>query len=796
YSATQRTASFLQPHPPVYPNLQQNANNSTTMQASSTRNTLPPISIPPPQPASLQSQATLPQSSPDSSSKTTRSRWTPEEDNLLRLTVTIFGDRPECWAKIAAFIPERSNKDCRKRWFHSLDPTLRKGPWTTEEDEILRKNVERYPNSWSKIAKSIPGRTDDQCAKRWRESLDPMIDRREWSSEEDKLLIEKYELFGGQWQEISKYFPGRPGLHCRNRWRKLQRRLVRQQIRVKNFKGVNINRKGSKNSEENDINDEDTGVQSSSSSTISTSIIDSTALTPSPTTATTTGNLTPIISPQLSSLHQHFAPHTSSLPSPSSLPPSQPLPPITIDVDMQMQLSLLGVQISISENDQLDQSASAAMNIDREEERGGVNQEEQDRQRRQISQQARQQNQIQHHDHIDNHPHINNQLSRPPQQASASRNLSIAALISPANDLGFVIRDPLHDSLNQTEVIGEDGGSESTGSDAWRMGGVVDRGPDLNSNAELRNASAYGQEAQMEAITHVPSTTVRQFPIVSLQSISNYLASNPNAHRAGIHASIQTSQSAMVSGTARDIIPNNEAIRKSSSERSTIQSVRNLIDHNLTFQEDTGLVAVDGSTEMSTDVTSTAKSKNSEHCGKLRKNKNVSDEVSVDEEGGKGGNMEEDEERPYKYGESNPDSNLDRNTASNGNKVSKISYPTTLTTIATSSPTIPSSSRRSLTTISLYDIIQQDLPPTPHDATTIIAQHSNSHSNHAHNGHSIFSLYSCDVNGCGGRFNNRSELCNHTRHVHPHLDVILNNSINAALTSGENVMGDGFWKCS
>ncbi|CAG8628358.1 5104_t:CDS:2, partial [Paraglomus occultum] len=516
--ATQRTASFFQQQPSLYSNLQQNANNSnlqqnannsTIQQASPTRNTLPPISIPPPQPVSLQSQAALPQASSDSPSKTTRSRWTPEEDNMLRLTVTIFGDRPECWAKIAGYIPDRSNKDCRKRWFHSLDPTLRKGPWTTEEDEILRKNVERYPNCWSKIAKSIPGRTDDQCAKRWRESLDPRIDRREWSPEEDKLLIEKYELHGGQWQEISRFFPGRPGLHCRNRWRKLQRRLVRQQIRVKNFKGVNMSRKESKNSEENDTNDDDASAQSSSSSsTIPASIIDNTVLTPSSSANATTGNLTPIISPQLSSLHQHFTSNTSPLPSPSPLPPStsipsaQHLPPITIDVDMQMQLSFLGVQI-LSENDQLDQSASAAMNIDREEESGGVNQEEQNRQRRQISQQAQQRNQIQHHEHIDNHPHINNQLSRPPQQASASRNLSIAALISPANDLGFVIGDPLHDSLNQTEVIGEDGGSESTGSDAWRMSGVVERGQDLNSNAELRNSSAYGQEAHAWEVEEV-----------------------------------------------------------------------------------------------------------------------------------------------------------------------------------------------------------------------------------------------------------------------------------------------------
>ncbi|ORX94530.1 hypothetical protein K493DRAFT_30240 [Basidiobolus meristosporus CBS 931.73] len=154
-----------------------------------------------------------------------RCAWTPEEDNLLRLAVQLYGDKTEKWAKIAACVPGRTNKNCRKRWFHSLDPSLRKGAWTPEEDELLRQGVERYQGQWSKIAEAIPGRTDDQCAKRWRESLDPAIDRAEWSPEEDGLLLEKYEELGSQWQKISQFFPGRPGLHCRNRWRKIQRSM-------------------------------------------------------------------------------------------------------------------------------------------------------------------------------------------------------------------------------------------------------------------------------------------------------------------------------------------------------------------------------------------------------------------------------------------------------------------------------------------------------------------------------------------------------------------------------------------
>ncbi|KAI8140753.1 Homeodomain-like protein, partial [Fennellomyces sp. T-0311] len=151
--------------------------------------------------------------------------WTPEEDNLLRLAVQLYGDKTEKWAKIAACVPGRTNKNCRKRWFHSLDPSLRKGAWTDEEDQLLREGVMRFPNQWSKIADMLEGRTDDQCAKRWRESLDPSIDRSDWTPTEDQRLMEKYEEYGSQWQKIAQFFDGRPGLHCRNRWRKLQRMM-------------------------------------------------------------------------------------------------------------------------------------------------------------------------------------------------------------------------------------------------------------------------------------------------------------------------------------------------------------------------------------------------------------------------------------------------------------------------------------------------------------------------------------------------------------------------------------------
>ncbi|KAI8050202.1 hypothetical protein BDF22DRAFT_657239 [Syncephalis plumigaleata] len=151
--------------------------------------------------------------------------WLPEEDNLLRLAVQLYGYNTDKWTKISACVPGRTNKHCRKRWFHSLDPSRRKGSWTQKEDLLLREAHARFGEQWSRVAELVPGRTDDQCSKRWRESLDPAIDRSEWTEAEDQDLLRLVGELGSQWQRIAEHFPGRPGLHCRNRWRKLCRNI-------------------------------------------------------------------------------------------------------------------------------------------------------------------------------------------------------------------------------------------------------------------------------------------------------------------------------------------------------------------------------------------------------------------------------------------------------------------------------------------------------------------------------------------------------------------------------------------
>lgn len=158
--------------------------------------------------------------------KRERRPWTQEEDERLRLLVSYWGD--QCgknghWDKISSHFVNRSNKDCRKRWFHSLDPKLKRGRWTDHEDRVLMEAYKKMGPVWHRIAQLIPGRTDDQCSKRYNDVLDPSIsDRlRPWTPEEDKRLLDLVKEHGTKWRTISKDMEGRTGLTCRNRWRKL-----------------------------------------------------------------------------------------------------------------------------------------------------------------------------------------------------------------------------------------------------------------------------------------------------------------------------------------------------------------------------------------------------------------------------------------------------------------------------------------------------------------------------------------------------------------------------------------------
>ena len=59
---------------------------------------------------------------------------------------------PSKWHAIAKHIPNRTNKDCRKRWWAQMATRVSKGSWSTEEDERLFAAVDELGTKWAAVA--------------------------------------------------------------------------------------------------------------------------------------------------------------------------------------------------------------------------------------------------------------------------------------------------------------------------------------------------------------------------------------------------------------------------------------------------------------------------------------------------------------------------------------------------------------------------------------------------------------------------------------------------------------------
>ncbi|KAJ6683753.1 hypothetical protein OIU85_007448 [Salix viminalis] len=134
---------------------------------------------------------------------------------------------------------------------NSQDVEVRKGPWTLEEDLILTNHIANHGEGvWNSLARSAGlKRTGKSCRLRWLNYLRPDLRRGNITHEEQLLIMELHAKWGNRWSKIAKHLPGRTDNEIKNYWRTRIQKHIKRAETFAALAGSETNEQGSSGSQ-------------------------------------------------------------------------------------------------------------------------------------------------------------------------------------------------------------------------------------------------------------------------------------------------------------------------------------------------------------------------------------------------------------------------------------------------------------------------------------------------------------------------------------------------------------------
>ena len=141
--------------------------------------------------------------------------WSKKEDELLLSLAKKNNYRN--WKKVAESFNDKTGVQCYSR-YKLINPIIKKGYWTEEEDRELLDLIEVYGKNWSMLSKIITTRSRKQIRDRYNNNLDKNINKERLSKEEEQIILTLYSKFGPNWNLISKHLSGRTNQQIKNKF--------------------------------------------------------------------------------------------------------------------------------------------------------------------------------------------------------------------------------------------------------------------------------------------------------------------------------------------------------------------------------------------------------------------------------------------------------------------------------------------------------------------------------------------------------------------------------------------------